>query len=612
MNRNEIRESLSRFPRSPGVYLMKDAADRILYIGKAVNLRSRVRSYFVDTHADRVQIPTMLRKVDHIDWIATTNEEEALILEANLVREHKPPYNVDLKDDKRYPYLKVTVNEPFPRLLVARRVRRDGAKYFGPYTDVATMRRMATHAKRVLKIRDCAKKLPLRKPIRPCINYSIGRCSGACGAKITEEAYRENVNLLLELLRGRNDEVVARLERRMHEASERLAFEEAASLRDQIELLRRGPRLQRVDLLAADADTDVFGVHEGDRHICLCVLSFRRGLLMSKRHFLIKRAVWSVTRGSADAVVLQYYQEKADDPPREVILPSGAEFDVALLEHWFAAQLDRKVVTTVPRRGRKAELVRMAERNARLYLAQKAPASAEDDIRDMQRILMLPRLPEVIEAFDISNLGGSFAVAGMVRYVDGVPHKAGYRRYKIRTVEGQDDFAMMMEVVSRRLERLEREGKPFPDLLLIDGGKGQLSAAARPLRRFDPPPMIVSLAKREETLHSPFVELPVRLPASHPVRRLAERIRDDVHRFAVTYHRTIRDKQFRGSSLEKVPGIGASRARALLRTFGSVKRIREATVEELVARGGIPERVARNVHAILSRGRVSPATRRQT
>jgi excinuclease ABC subunit C len=601
MNKQSIKHSLARFPQSPGVYLMKDAAKRILYIGKAINLRNRVRSYFVDSHDERPQIPVMLKRVDHIDWIATTNEEEALILEANLIREHKPPYNVDLKDDKRYPYLKVTLNEPFPRLLVVRRVRKDGGRYFGPYTDATTMRRLATHAKRVFKIRDCSKKLPLKKPVRPCINYGIGRCSGACGARITPAAYRENVNLLLQLLRGRNDEIVAHLEERMRLASKNLAFEEAASLRDQIALLRRGPRLQRVDLLAGDADADVFGVHEGDRHVCLCVLCFRRGLLMARRHFIVKRSVWSVSRGSADAVVLQFYQERTDDPPREVILPATAAFDTALLERWFADRLARAVRITVPRRGKKCELVGMAERNARLYLAQKAPGSAEDDISDMQRLLFLPRRPETIEAFDISNLGGSFAVAGMVRYREGLPHKAGYRRYKIRTVEGQDDFAMMMEAVTRRLERLQREGKPFPDLLLIDGGKGQLGAASRPLARFDDPPMVVALAKREETLHSPYVEQPVTLPANHPVRRLVERIRDDVHRFAITYHRSIRDKQFKGSSMEKITGIGPTRAAALLKEFGSMKRVREASVEELMGRGKLPERVAREVRVVLGK-----------
>jgi excinuclease ABC subunit C len=329
------------------------------------------------------------------------------------------------------------------------------------------------------------------------------------------------------------------------------------------------------------------------------VLSFREGLLIAKRHYLIRRSAWDVSRDSADELVLQYYLNHPDELPPELMLPHDGAFDSEILNRWFDEQLSHHVRITVPQRGAKIDLVRMAEQNARLFLAQKAPPDARADLEDLQRALQLPRLPETIEAFDISNLGESFAVAGMVQFTGGRPNKSGYRRYKMRTVEGQNDFAMMMEAVTRRLERLDREGKPFPDLLLIDGGKGQLHAAMQPLQRFTEPPMIISLAKQEEIIHSPYAEEPVALPETHPARRLVERIRDEVHRYAITYHRTIRDRQFKRSSLEEIPGIGAKRAKALLRRFGSVKRIREATVAELAGAPGMSRPAAEALAAVL-------------
>ncbi len=576
-----IVESVNKFPRCPGVYLMKDVQETILYIGKAIDLRSRVRSYFFDSHDNRIQIPVMLSKLDHIDWIATGNETEALILEANLIRSHKPKYNVDLKDDKHYPYLKVTVNEAFPRLFVTRRVYRDGARYFGPYTDVRAMRSLMAMAKRVFKIRDCRKRLPLAKPIRPCINYSIGRCSGACGGKITQEEYRRNVDTLMDFLRGRRKEVIGTLQRRMEQASERLEYEKAAMLRDQITILKQAPSMQRVDLRAPDANTDVFGFAEADRYLCLSVLSFRQGLLMHKRHFLFKRQAWEMSKENPEMLIIQYYEKSIEEPPGEILLPQTISWNIDLLQSWFNQAIKHSVQIAIPQRGNKVKLISMAEKNASLYGAQKISPDAEADLRDLQDALGLPRFPETIEAFDISNLGESFTVAGMVHFSGGRPDKSKYRRFKIKTVSGQNDFAMMMEAVTRRLTRLFNEGKDMPDLLLIDGGKGQLHAAMEPLKQFEEPPMIVSLAKKEELLFSPYRSEPVRLPQNHPARRLVERIRDEVHRWSINYHRSLRGKQFQKSSLESLEGIGRKKAETLLRHFGSYKRLKEASLEEI-------------------------------
>ncbi len=597
----ELLADTSRFPETPGVYLMKDVAGNLLYVGKAVNLRSRVRSYFMSDHEDRAQIPGMLRLLDHIDLILTDTEAEALILEANLIRKHKPKYNIELRDDKHYPYLKVTVDEPFPRLLVVRRVERDGAKYYGPYTDVTTMRRMADFAKRIFLLRNCDKKLPLKKATRPCINHSMKRCSAPCAGLIGVDEYRRNVGDLGRFLNGRRGGLTKELEERMERAAAELRFEEAARLRDQIKLIREASRpRQRVDLKLSDADCDVFGIARGDRDISMAVLHFRDGLLMAARNFLFKRDKWEFSSEGNDGIVTQFYTLEDMEIPEEIIVPDDAGFSRKVLQNWFDMSDPDKVLVTIPTKGDKKILVSMAEKNAQAYLSQKAPPNASQDVDDLQKALALPRPPVVIEAFDISNLGESFAVAGMVQFKGGIPNKSGYRRYKIKSVEGQNDFAMMMEAVSRRLRRLRDEGSAFPDLLLIDGGKGQLHAAMEALKEFDDPPLIVSLAKKEEILFSPCLSEPLSLPETHPARKLVERIRDEVHRYAITFHREVRGKQFTRSDLENLPGIGSVRARLLLERFGSLKRLTAAEAEEIAGVRGFSEESARRLKEALA------------
>jgi excinuclease ABC subunit C len=578
---DEILKNIERFPRSPGVYIMRDTQNVPIYIGKAVNLYSRVRSYFFDTHEDRAQIPYMLQKLDHIDWIATNNETEALILEANLIRSNKPKYNIDLRDDKHFPYLKVTVQERFPRLLVVRRVEKDGAKYFGPYTDATAMRKLVSFAKKLFKLRDCNKSLPLQNPIRPCINYSLKICSGACGGKISEEMYRANVTDLIKFLGGKRNDLVKELDVKMQSASDNLDFEKAAEYRDQIQLIRAASKLQQVDLKLADTDCDVFGLASENRNICLAVLHFVDGLLISSRHFIFKKATWEFTAANHDSIFLQFYNESEHSPPQEILIPENAGFNMEILQSWLDEKAPSKAEIIIPQKGTKKSLLQMAEKNARLYLNQRIPPNAIEDVKDLQAVLMLPKLPETIEAFDISNLGQSFAVAGMIQFKEGLPNKSAYRHYKMKYDEGQNDFAMMMEVVTRRLRRLTEENAPFPDLLLIDGGPGQLHAACKALMQFNNPPLIVSLAKKEEILYSPYITEPVKLPQTHPARKLVERIRDEVHRYAITFHRKIRGKQFKTSLLENVDGIGKKKASLLLKTFGSLQRLKEATIEQI-------------------------------
>ncbi len=584
ITRQALIESIDRFPQTTGVYIMKDERDGLLYIGKANNVRSRVRSYFSDTHEDRPYIAVMMKLLHHIEWIATDNETEALILEANLVRKHKPRFNIDLKDDKHYPYLKVSMQERFPRLTIVRRVDGDKARkarYFGPYTDGRAMRSLVKHARTIFKIRDCKRSLPLKQPARPCINFSIGQCCGACAGKISEADYDRNIDLLLRFLKGRRGECLRQLQDEMHRASADLRFEDAARLRDRIRLIEEASKLQKVDLTTPEADCDAVGVFRGDRSLCLVILQFREGLLMSARHFLIGSQAWDIAEPGRESILLQFYMDERNEAPPEICIPDNLGLSAPLLEQWFAKQCGKTVKVIVPQKGDKRQLVEMANKNARLYLMQKLPSHPSEDCADLQALMHLPAFPKVIEAFDISNIGGSFAVAGMARFVDGYPDKTGYRRYTIKSVIGQNDFAMMMEAVSRRLSRLKKEGRPFADCLLIDGGLGQLNAACAVARRFSEELPVISIAKKEELLYSPFINEAVRLPAGNPALKLVQRIRDEAHRFAVTFHRSLRGRQFKTTLLRAIPGIGPKKTIRLLRAFGSLSGILEATAEDI-------------------------------
>jgi excinuclease ABC subunit C len=597
---SSIAESAERFPQSPGVYIMKDAGNVPIYIGKAVNLRNRVRSYFTDTHEDRPYIPLMLMKLHHIDWIATETETEALIVEANLIRKHTPRFNIDLKDDKHYPYIKITIYEPFPRLLVVRRVEQDDSLYFGPYTDVGAMRSMTRYARAIFGIRDCNRNLPLKKYARPCVNYAIGRCSGACAGIVTESQYRYNVEMLIKFLKGQRREYVDELKKRMEEASAALQFEEASGIRDRIKLITDASNLQRVDLVANDIDCDAAGIYKGDRTLCLAILCFREGLLMSVRRFIINNNAWELDNSSGVSALMQYYMKAENDPPSTILLPESQAFDEKILGNFFLKQFGKKVEVRTPQKGTMKSLVDMAIKNARLYLMQKLPVDNTEDLGDLMKQCNLPEFPHVIEAFDISNTGGAFCVAGMVHFTEGNPDKSNYRRFKIKTVEGQNDFAMLMEAVTRRLSRLQETGKPFPDCLLIDGGLGQLHSVMEALKHFQSPPMIISLAKKDEIIYSPYCANPVALPATHPVRKLVERIRDEVHRWAISYHRNIRGKQFKTTLLKNIPGIGPKKSIALLRAFGSVSGIRAATDEEIAAVEGFSMNSAKRLRENLA------------
>ncbi len=586
--RNRFVDTLARIPERSGVYIMKDLDEKILYIGKAINLKSRVGSYFRDNHDDRPQIPVMLGKLSRIDWVITENETEALVLEANLVKEHMPPYNIDLRDDKRYPYVKITTSELFPRILIARRVEKDGNRYFGPFTDATSIRRVVTVLRKLFQIRSCSMVITDKTTRRECIDYSMKLCSGSCNQRITPKSYREGVDHVMSFFQGNRRQIVTLMTDQMMAASEEMRFEEAAIIRDRIVEMKKLIVRQGVDLRKPDLNADLFGFYRGSRWLCLSIMMIRRGVIINQQSRVFRTD--SIEDENFAKVIVDYYTKSADDYPDEIILSEQFADDVELLTNWFKLQ-GKKMAVAVPVRGEKRQLVERAEKNGRVFLMQNYITDGPQLLAELAQSCSLPKVPKTIEAFDISNLGDRFTVAGMVHFRDGEPDKSNYRRFKIKAVSGQNDFAMMMEAVSRRLNRLIEEEKPFPDLLLIDGGKGQLGAAREALTQFENPPMLISLAKKEELLFSDYREDPVQLGEGHPVRRLMERIRDEVHRFAITYHRKLRGRQYNHSLLEEIAGIGPKKAELLIKRFGSAKGVALASDDDLKSVNGVTESV---------------------
>lgn len=582
--RMDIEKRLQEIPLLPGVYLFKNSDGNYLYIGKAKELRKRVGSYFRLTHEDRPQIPVMLQKLHEIDWIVTESETEALVLESNLVKEHKPPYNIELRDDKHFPYVKITDDELFPRIFLVRKVMKDGAKYFGPFTDVTQIRRVVTSLRKLFGIRSCKMKITSETMVRPCLDYSMTLCTGPCEQHISSAEYKERISFIAKFFQGKRSEIVTLLEEKMYQASQGMFFEKAAHYRDQIQDIKKIIIKQGVDLRKPDLNTDVFSVYLGESYLCLTTLIVRNGVIISQENRTYPVTQWDYD--SHGTLLIDYYKKSVNELPEEVLLSEAFSDDAELLEEWLRRE-KASLHVRIPRRGDKVKLIDRASKSGRLHLSQRYITDGPALLKELAHFCNLPFVPRTIEAFDISNLGATFTVAGMVHFADGKPDKSNYRRFKIKSVEGQNDFAMMMEAVTRRLSRLEEEKMPFPDLLLIDGGKGQLGAARKALARFSNPPMLISLAKKEEILFSIYKDEPVNLGEGHPVRRLMERIRDEVHRFAITYHRKLRGRQFNHTILEEISGIGARKAKLLLNAFGSASVLATKSVEEIAAIDGI-------------------------
>jgi len=599
---SELDLKLSHLPRRPGVYLMKDAQGRILYVGKASRLDHRVRSYFQAGGTDHPKQAAFVPRVRDVDVIVTDSDVEALLLEMTLIKEKRPPYNIRLRDDKRFPYLKVTLGEPYPKTIITRRTPRDGSRYFGPFTDAGALRRTIKMVRTLIPIRSCMGTRPGRGvQYRECLDYHIHRCAAPCIGKISQEEYRRLVDRFVLFMAGRGEEVLTALREEMAQASDQLQFERAALLRDRINGVERLMRRQKMHD-AEERDLDVFACARDERDAYGVVLQVRSGTVLGKERRRLRGVEGRGDDEIMSAFLGQFYRDR-DGVPREIAvatLPRESE----LLERWLSGKAERQVKVRMPRRGRLAGLVRLAEENARLDFEAargvKSPGGVHAGVYALQKILGLPAPPLHIEGVDISTHKYEHPVASVVVFRNGDPEKAAYRHFTMRSVQAPNDVAMIAEAVGRRAVRIVAGEFPEPDLFLIDGGKGQVQAAVTALEQEGLGGVpVVGLAKREETLVFPGDREPLRLPRNHPGLGVLIRVRDEAHRFAVSFHRRRRAKAGLASALDALPGVGERRKLLLLEAFGSWSGLENATEAEIAAVPGLGPKVARNIVAYL-------------
>ena len=601
-------QDLKLLPDKPGVYLMRDGSGKLIYVGKAISLRNRVRSYFQAGRNLGARIESMVKQVDRVEFITTASEVEALVLECNLIKKEHPKYNVRLRDDKQYPWVKISMNERFPQVYITRKLRADGAKYYGPYTDVGALRATFKLLRQLFPLRNCKWDLDHEKVARPCLNFHIQRCLAPCSGGISAEAYRELIDQVHLFLQGHQEALLVDLKTEMATAASQLEYELAARLRDRIAALEKVLEKQKIVSDSQD-ESDIFGLAQDDHGSMIQVFQVRTGKLVGREYFLVTSGNETSPQEVIESFLTQYY-DNAAYIPRSVFLPVSLESEAAMKE-WLASQRGAAVRIKLPKQGTKLELIRMAAENARNLLVQERSREQQrfnyitEILSELQQELLLDKLPLRIEGFDISNLQGQEAVASMVVFENGVPKGSDYRRFKIRTVVGPNDFAMLQEAVRRRFRKgLEErqnlateKGKfaLFPDLLLIDGGKGQLSAVQEVMDELGLAITTIGLAKQEEEIFLTGWEEPLQLSRRSEALKLLQRVRDEAHRFAVTYHKTLRDKQITASGLDGIKGIGQQKKKLLIKQFGSVRGIRAATVEELAKVPGITRKLAEQI-----------------
>jgi excinuclease ABC subunit C len=595
-----LEEKLKNLSAQPGVYLFKDNTGKILYVGKAKSLRSRVRSYFQDSQTLSSKTIVLLNKIRDLETILVDNEIEALMLESNLIKKYKPRYNVNLRDDKSFPFIRIT-NELLPRIFVTRRIIKDGSKYLGPFTDVKHLRHIMQNARKIFPIRSCkhpfTREMIDKKKVKVCLDYHIKRCQGPCEALIDPSVYNDMIHQVEKFLRGKTKELTTELDQKMQQHSSDLNFEEAARLRDQIQLIEnfyfKSPKVVTGDF----EDRDVISFSAEGEDACSVIFRVRDGKVIGRQHFYLQN-VEELDNATILTQFIQQHYSLTDDYPNEILLPESPK-EQKLLKSWLSGKAEHAVEFLVPQIGEKKKLIDLAQKNARFLLndlliqKEKLKDHLAYSVKVLQKNLHLDNPPKRIEAFDISNLQGQDAVASLVTFFNGKPKKSEYRHFKIRSKHTPDDFAMMHEVVTRRYKRLQQENTSLPDLILIDGGKGQLSSAQNALFALginEQP--IVGLAKKLEEVYIPGSSEPQNIPRSSAGLKLLQQIRDESHRFAIEYHRKLRNRRTLKSPLDDIPGIGPKRKSDLLKTFGSLKILKEASLDELIAKGGIPKKVA--------------------
>jgi excinuclease ABC subunit C len=597
--RRKLHEVVDHLPAQPGVYLMRGRDGTIIYIGKAKSLKSRVRSYFTPNAFDgRAQFLALVHSVWSLDYIVTDNEVEALVLEANLVKLHKPRYNVTLKDDKKYPFVRIT-NEPFPRIFLTRDIVEDGSRYLGPFSSAKALRKTLATMHKLFRVRSCDYALP-DKNVRLCLDYEIKRCDGPCKDLISREDYRSIIDEARLFITGRHTTVMRSLKQKMEDAAGELKFEEAASLRDRLVALQRTVERQKV-VSEDQSDWDTVGIHQEDDEACGVVLEVREGRLIGSQHYFIGDVLRTPAEEVAASFVQQYYTASSYVPPEIDLRSDIPEADT--MRDWLSGKAGVSVDLRIPQRGTKVQLVAMAENNARLLLGERRlkrenrRGQLPNAVKALMRDLHLEKPPRKIEAIDISTMQGTDTVASLVCFVDGKPKKSLYRHFQIKGIEGPDDFASMRQVVERRFRHLIAEKADLPDILMVDGGKGQLSSALSALSDLgviDQP--VIGLAKRLEEVFIPGHSDPQNIPKTSASILLLRAVRDESHRFANTYHKKLRRKRTLASQLDEIDGVGPGRRKTLLRHFGSLKRLKEASVEDIAQVEGVGPKLAAIIH----------------
>ncbi len=603
-----IEEQLNRLPEGPGVYLLRDAAGTILYVGKAANLRHRVRSYFGAAQKLSPKLLKMVSRVADIDFYVTSSEQEALILELNLIKRYHPRYNVRLKDDKTFPYLKINLKEEWPRVHITRRLEPDGSRYFGPFASAKSVRQTLKVLKGIFPFRYCTRTIT-GTDSRACLEYHMGRCVGPCIGVVSREEYADVIKEVIMFLEGKQDRVVRNLKDKMDRAAEALEFEKATLYRDQIQAIDRVVEGQRI-AAAVSGEQDVIAFSQDGDQAYVQVFFIRNDKLTGRESFLMQGTQQEEPRQVMTGFIKQFYSSSPNIPPR-LLLQYPVE-DMAVLKEWLQSRRGGRVDIQVPRRGRRKHLVDIVAENARQGLEQlkirqiATPKELEAAIDEIERELKLPRSPLRMEAYDISNIQGKAAVGSMAVFEKGKSKPAHYRRFRIKTVPGADDYAMLQEVLRRRFRHIGREASLpdawaiVPDLVLIDGGKGQLNVALSAMGELGVTSVpVASLAKENEEIYVPGRFKPIVLPRSSPGLRLLQRLRDEAHRFALGYYHKVHRRESFVSAFDGIPGIGPKRKRALLKKFGSVQAIREASVEEMAAASGMTEKLARKVKELL-------------
>ncbi|UCC90250.1 MAG: excinuclease ABC subunit UvrC [Dehalococcoidia bacterium] len=605
MKNSLIAEQLRQLPNSPGVYLLKDAMGNILYVGKAANLRHRVRSYFTAGQKMTPKLQRMVARLSEFDFFVTGSEQEALILELNLIKRHRPRYNVRLKDDKTFPYLKIDFNDEWPRVHITRRLEEDGGRYFGPFASARSVRQTLKVIKGIFPFRSCSRTIT-GTDSRACLDYDIHHCLAPCIGVASKEEYAEVIKQVILFLEGKQELVIKELESKMNRAAGALNFEQATLLRDQIQAINRVIEGQRI-ATKVRGEQDVIALASDKDQAYVQVFFIRGGKLIGRESFVLQGTRSEEPPQIMTSFIKQFYSSSPYIPP--LLLLQYPVEDTTIIENWLQSKKGAKVHIQVPRRGSKRQLVNIVAENAQQGLEQlkikrlAAPAALAEALAEIKRELHLPRLPSRMEAYDISNIRGTAAVGSMVVFDNGRPKPAHYRRFRIKTVSGADDYAMLHEVLKRRFKRSSKASDSWailPDLILIDGGKGQLNAALSAIGESGVKSVpTISLAKENEEIFIPRRSEPIILPRSSPGLQLLQRLRDEAHRFAIGYYQRIRKRETFASALDTIPGIGPKRKRALLKQFGSVQGIRQASEEELATTKGMTQSLAKRVKEYL-------------